>query len=306
MRSISLIAFVVLITTGQAIQSKESDQYDEHEQTEKSDSLNSEEYVEISPAELISLRGRRMIRDFLGTKVVSQKDMNSLVSKCMLPISEKEFLLKRNKTTNEKKRYNDLIKKYKLDGSSPAMVIKTVNHLLCKQINDIIKDSKDQDILRSEIEQMQYVLPICFINENELRKLYKLNKSHKQRMKWFENNRLGEEYSSKTSDYIVKSWNRKLCVDAREDIANKELNIIVSEAYTKVKNNIPLLPKHLIPSATYNERTEPPNEKNLSDTKMNNNSTAPATQPTTLPVGGGDTSPPSTTPPQNKSGQVVK
>ena len=151
---VALVAFVALMATGQTIQSKESGQYDEGDQTQNSDLLNSEEYVEISPAELVSL-----------------KDMNALVSKCMLPISEKEFLLKRNKTTKEKKRYHDLIKKYNLDGSSPAMVIKTVNHLLCKQINDIIKDSKDQDILRSEIEQMQYVLPICFINEKELKNL---------------------------------------------------------------------------------------------------------------------------------------
>ena len=302
---VALVAFVALMATGQTIQSKESGQYDEGDQTQNSDLLNSEEYVEISPAELVSLRGRRMIRDFLGTKVLSQKDMNALVSKCMLPISEKEFLLKRNKTTSEKKRYHDLIKKYNLDGSSPAMVIKTVNHLLCKQINDIIKDSKDQDILRSEIEQMQYVLPICFINEKELKNLYKLKKLNIQRMKWFENNRLGEEYSSKTSDYIVKSWNSKLCDDVREDIANKELSIIVSEAYTKVKNNIPLLPRHLNPTATNIEPTDSSNEKKLSETKMNDNSTAPATQPTGLPIEASGTKHPNT-PAQNKNGQAIK
>lgn len=217
----------------------------------------------------LSFESRRMLRKYLGNKILSTSDMDHYIKICSITDDQIKLLYKRNKTPTEVKQYLEIIKFYQIEGSIKNHVVTANNLNICKEIRDIIIDGKDQDSIRFSIEQMKIVLPICFIDKKELNKLYTSTKSKEQKEKWLNVNQLDQSLINYPSSKFVKDWNSQICKDARVEIENREIELIVSEAYTKVKHDIKNLPVFHSPSLTNKDQKLPVNENHLTTKKLN-------------------------------------
>lgn len=216
----------------------------------------------------LSMESRRMLRKYLGNKILSTSDMDHYIKICSITDDQIKLLYKRNKTPTEEQQYLEIIKFYQIEGSIKNHVVAANNLNICKDIRDIIKDGKDQDSIRFSIEQMKIVLPICFIEKKELNKLYTSTKSKELKEKWLKDNELDQSFMNTPSTKFVKDWNSKICKDARVEVENREIELIVSEAYTKVKHDIKSFPEQRPPALSNVEAYDTPKSNHLNQNKI--------------------------------------